>query len=65
MAGGAFSVFSEHEKNHILDGRRKHATTASSADEALEIAANFERYLLPDTARTVEWAVSVPGLRMR
>jgi hypothetical protein len=65
MADGAFSVFSEYEKNHILDGRRKHAATASSADEALAIAANFEKYLLPEMARPAPQAAPPPGLRMR
>jgi hypothetical protein len=65
MAGGAFSILSEYEKNHILDGRRKHAATASSADEALAIAANFEKYLLPEAARPAEQAAPMPSLRMR
>jgi hypothetical protein len=62
---GVFAVHSEYEKNHILDGRRKHTVTASSVDEALEITANFERYLLPDAARAAEQPAPSPGMRMR
>jgi hypothetical protein len=66
MAGGAFSVFSEYEKNHILDGRRKHAATASSADEALAIAANFERYPdLPERGQASKQTAPTPSLRIR
>ena len=65
MAGGAFSVLTEYETNHILDGRRKHAATASSADEALEIAANFEKYLLPEIERPAPQAALSPGSRLR
>jgi hypothetical protein len=52
-------------KNHILDGRRKHTVTASSVDDAVETVANFEKYLLPDTARATEQAVPSSGLRLR
>jgi hypothetical protein len=65
MAGGSFSVLSEYEKNHILDGRRKHAATAGSADEALEIAANLKKYLPPEKARAAEQAIPASGWRMR
>jgi hypothetical protein len=65
MAGGAFSVLSEYEKNYILDGRRKHAATASSADEALAIVENFEKYLLPQQTPSVEQVAQSAGLRMR
>jgi hypothetical protein len=65
MAGGAFSVLSEYEKNYILDGRRKHAATASSADEALAIAANFEKYLLPEKVLPAPQVTPMPNLRMR
>jgi hypothetical protein len=65
VANGAFSVLAEYEKNHILDERRKHAATASSVNEALEVVANFEKYLLPETALAVEQPAPSPGMRMR
>jgi hypothetical protein len=62
---GAFAVRAEYEKDHILDARRNHVATASSVDEALEVVASFEKYLLPETARVVEQAAPTPGLRLR
>jgi hypothetical protein len=62
---GAFTVFSQYEKNHIIDARRSHSAAADSAGEALAAVANFEKYLLPDTAGIVEQAVPMPRLRMR
>jgi hypothetical protein len=62
---GAFTVFSQYEKNHIIDARRSHSAAADSADEALVAVANFEKYLFPDTARAAEQAAPMPSLRMR
>ncbi|MDR3176607.1 MAG: DUF2493 domain-containing protein [Desulfovibrio sp.] len=42
-----------------------HAAAAGSADEALAAVANFEKYLLPDSARAAEQAAPTPRLRMR
>jgi hypothetical protein len=61
---GAFAIFSQYEKNHIIDARRSHSAAVDSADEALAAVANFEKYLLPDTTRAAEQAAPVPRLRM-
>jgi hypothetical protein len=65
MGNGAFSVFTQYEKNNIIDARRSYTAAAESADEALAAVANFEQYLLPDTARVAEQAAPVPCVRMR
>ena len=61
----AFAVFSQYEKNHIIDARKSHSTAADSADEALAAVANFEKYLLPDSAQAAEQAAPIQSLRMR
>jgi hypothetical protein len=65
MGNGAFTVFSQYEKNHIIDARRSHAVAADSADKALAAVVNFEKYLLPDSAQAVEQTVPAMNLRLR
>jgi hypothetical protein len=62
---GTFAVFSQYEKNHIIDARRSHFSAADSADEALAVVTNFEKYLLPDTAQVREQVAPMPRLRIR
>jgi hypothetical protein len=65
LGNGAFSVFTQYEKNNTIDARRSHAAAAESAEEALAAVANFEKYLLPDATRAAEQTAPGPSLRMR
>jgi hypothetical protein len=65
LTGGDFSVISEYEKNHIMDGRRRYAVTVQSVDEALAAVASFEKQLLPGEGAVREETAPSPGLRMR